>query len=46
MVGLIFDGNTHSHGGVLWFGVHSDAILEALRHVYRADALDELTRQR
>jgi hypothetical protein len=52
IVGLVFDGNIHSLGGAFWFderlnravAVHSGAILEALRTVYRADALvSELT---
>lgn len=47
IVGLVFDGNIHSLGGDYWYdgrlnravSVHSGAILEALRHVYGADAL-------
>jgi hypothetical protein len=47
VVGLVFDGNIHSLGGDYWdderlnrsVSVHSGAILEALRKVYRADAL-------
>jgi len=47
IVGLIFDGNIHSLGGAFWFderlnravGVHSGAIVEALRKVYGAEAL-------
>ena len=47
VVGLAFDGNIHSLGGAYSYderlnrtvGVHAGAIVEALRHVYRADAL-------
>jgi len=47
IVGLVFDGNIHSLGGSFWFdervnrsvGVHSGAIIEALRKVYGAEAL-------
>ena len=47
IVGILFDGNIHSLGGAFWFdepknravGVHSEAILEALRNVYKADRL-------
>lgn len=51
LVGLVFDGNIHALGGAFWFdealnrciAVDSRAIAEALRTVYRADALvDEL----
>ena len=49
VVGLVFDGNIHSLGGDYWYderlnravSVHSGAILEALRKVYRADHLVE-----
>ena len=52
LVGLAFDGNIHSIAGSYWFdatknrtvAVHPAAMLEALRVVYRADALlGELT---
>ncbi|HOU52312.1 MAG TPA: S46 family peptidase [Myxococcota bacterium] len=47
LVGLIFDGNLPSLGGAFWFdeasnravAVTSQAILEALKKVYRADRL-------
>jgi hypothetical protein len=47
IVGLVFDGNIESLGGEYWFdegrnrtvAVHSGAILEALRKVYKADRL-------
>jgi V8-like Glu-specific endopeptidase len=47
IVGLVFDGNIHSLGGAYWFdeslnrtvSVHSGAILEALKKVYKADRL-------
>ena len=47
VVGLVFDGNRHSLGGSFSFderrnrsvSVHAGAIVQALRHVYRADAL-------
>ena len=47
VVGLAFDGNIHSLGGAYSYdesqnrtvGVHAGAIVEALRQVYRADAL-------
>ena len=47
IVGLVFDGNIESLGGDYWFdervnrtvAVHSGAILEALRKVYKADRL-------
>jgi hypothetical protein len=47
LVGLIFDGNIQSLGGDFWFdesvnravAVQSPAILEALKKIYRADAL-------
>ena len=47
IIGLVFDGNIHSLGGAFWFderynrsvGVHSGAIIEALKNVYGADAL-------
>jgi len=47
IVGLVFDGNIESLGGDFWFdervnrtvAVHSGAILEALRKVYKADRL-------
>ena len=47
IVGLAFDGNSHSHGGAFWFdanvnrtiGVTSSGILEALRNIYGADGL-------
>ena len=51
LVGLAFDGNIHSLGGSYWYderlnravSVHSAAMLEALRKVYKADRLaDEL----
>lgn len=51
IVGLVFDGNIHSLGGAYWYderrnraiGVHSAAMLEALRKVYGAAALaDEM----
>ena len=46
-MGLIFDGNIHSLGGNYGFdetlnravAVHSSAILEALRVVYKADTI-------
>lgn len=49
VVGLVFDGNIHSLGGNYWYderlnravSVHSGAIVEALRKVYRADRLVE-----
>jgi len=53
LVGLIFDGNLPSLGGAFWFdeeanravAVTSQAILEALKKVYRADRLvKELSR--
>ena len=51
VVGLIFDGNIQSLGGAYAYtdaqarsvAVHSEAIIEALRHIYGADALaDEI----
>jgi len=51
LVGLIFDGNIQSLGGTYAYtdaqarsvAVHSEAIIEALRHIYGADALaDEI----
>jgi hypothetical protein len=47
VVGLVFDGNIESLGGDFWFdervnrtvAVHSGAILEALRKVYKADRI-------
>ena len=47
VIGLAFDGNIHSLGGAYSYdeslnrkvGVHAGAIVEALRQVYRADAL-------
>ncbi len=47
VVGLVFDGNIESLGGDFWFdervnrtvAVHSGAIIEALRKVYKADRL-------
>jgi hypothetical protein len=47
VVGLVFDGNIHSLGGAYWFdeslnrtvSVHSGAILEALKKVYKAEHL-------
>jgi S1-C subfamily serine protease len=47
VVGLVFDGNIESLGGEYWFdeslnrtvAVHSGAIVEALRKVYKADRL-------
>jgi Peptidase S46 len=47
IVGLVFDGNIESLGGEYWFdeahnrtvAVHSGAIVEALRKVYKADRL-------
>jgi hypothetical protein len=47
VVGLVFDGNIESLGGDFWFdervnrtvAVHSGAIVEALRKVYKADRL-------
>ena len=47
IVGLVFDGNIESLGGEYWFderanrtvAVHSGAILEALRKVYKAERL-------
>ena len=47
IVGLVFDGNIESLGGDYWFdervnrtvAVHSGAILEALRKVYKADRI-------
>ena len=47
LVGLIFDGNIHSISGDYWFdpelnravAVHPAIIIEALRKVYKADAL-------
>jgi hypothetical protein len=47
IVGLVFDGNRHSLGGEYGFdenlnravSLHSEAILEALRKVYRAERL-------
>ena len=47
IVGLIFDGNIHSIAGAYWYdrelnravSVHPAIIIEALRRVYRADAL-------
>ncbi len=47
VVGLVFDGNIHSLGGAYWFdeklnrtvSVHSGAILESLKKVYRAQNL-------
>ena len=51
MVGLIFDGNIQSLGGSYAYtdtqaravAVHSEAIIEALRHIYNDDALaDEI----
>ena len=47
IVGLVFDGNIYSLGGDYWFdesvnrtvAVHSQGILEALRGVYRAEAI-------
>ena len=47
VVGLVFDGNIESLGGDYWFdervnrtvAVHSGAILEALRKVYKADRI-------
>ena len=47
VVGLVFDGNIHSLGGTYWFdeavnrsvSVHSVALVEALRKVYRAERL-------
>jgi hypothetical protein len=47
IVGLVFDGNIHSLGGAYWFdeslnrtvSVHSGAILEALKNVYKAEHL-------
>ncbi len=47
LVGLMFDGNIHSIAGGYWFdpeqnravAVHPAIILEALRKVYKADAL-------
>jgi hypothetical protein len=47
IVGLVFDGNIDSLGGEYWFdesvnrtvAVHSGAIVEALRKVYKADRL-------
>jgi hypothetical protein len=51
VVGLVFDGNIHSLGGNYWYdgrlnravSVHSGAMVEALRKVYRADRLvDEI----
>jgi hypothetical protein len=47
IVGLVFDGNIESLGGDYWFdeslnrtvAVHSGAIVEALRKVYKADRL-------
>ena len=54
IVGLAFDGNSHSHGGAFWFddkvnraiGVTSGGILEALRNIYGAtDLLAEINRK-
>ena len=51
IVGLVFDGNIHSLGGAFWFderrnravSVHSAAMVEALRKIYKADfLLDEM----
>ena len=51
LVGLIFDGNIQSLGGTYAYtdtqarsvSVHSEAIIEALRHIYNDDALaDEI----
>ena len=47
IVGLAFDGNTHSHGGAFWYdasvnrtvGVVSGAILDALKNIYAANEL-------
>jgi hypothetical protein len=47
LVGLMFDGNIHSISGSFWFdpdlnravAVHPGIMLEALRKVYKADAL-------
>ena len=47
LVGLIFDGNIHSIAGSYWFdpelnravAVHPAIMLEALRKIYKADAL-------
>ena len=47
IVGLAFDGNTHSHGGGFWFdpklnrtvGVSSGGILETLKNIYGASEL-------
>ncbi len=47
VVGLAFDGNTHSHGGAFWndpmlnrtVGVTSGGILEALKSIYDAKEL-------
>jgi hypothetical protein len=47
VVGLVFDGNIHSLGGAYWYderlnrtvSVHAGFIAEALRSVYKADAL-------
>jgi len=47
LVGLIFDGNIHSLGGAFGFdenvnravAVHPAALLQALREIYKADAL-------
>jgi hypothetical protein len=47
LVGLMFDGNIHSISGSFWFdpdlnraiAVHPAIIVEALRKVYKADAL-------
>ncbi len=54
IVGLAFDGNSHSHGGAFWFddklnrsiGVTSGGILEALKSIYGAsDLLAEINRK-
>jgi hypothetical protein len=51
VVGLVFDSNIHGLGGAYWYdsrlnravSVHSGAMIEALRKVYRADHLaDEI----
>ena len=47
VVGLVFDGNIHSHGGAFWsdpvlnrtVGVTSGGMLEALKSIYGATEL-------